>query len=67
MPANGFAYEALDRYRALEAAQETFPDQDIQEIMGGWLSVPKGTPVVQSTTLDGLVRKLRENQDTATK
>jgi hypothetical protein len=44
----------------LEAARETFKGQwDIIEVFGGYLAVPDGAVIMQASTLDGLVGKLR--------
>ena len=54
-PTDGvFAGEA-----SLEAAREAFREWDIHEVFGGYMAVPAGTPVVRSTTLDGVTLKLR--------
>ena len=42
----------------LEAAQEAFPDWDITAVFGGFLAVPKGTPVLQAMFLEGIVEKI---------
>lgn len=44
--------------RRLEAAREAFPDWDIYQVFGGFLAVPKGTPVIQSMFLEGLAEKI---------
>lgn len=46
--------------RRLAAARDAFPGWEITETFGGYMAVPAGTPRVQSVSLDGLVRKLRE-------
>jgi hypothetical protein len=46
--------------RRLQAAREAYPDWDITAVFGGFLAVPKGTPVLQSMFVDGLVEKIRE-------
>ena len=44
----------------LAAAREAFAGRwDIHEVFGGYLAVPDGAVVVQASTLDGLVGKLR--------
>lgn len=48
--------------RWLAAAREAFPDWDFHAVFGGWEAVPKGTPVVRSVDLDGLVAKLRSRE-----
>jgi hypothetical protein len=45
----------------LRAARESFPDHDIYETFGGYMAVPKGTVIIQSTEIDALVGKLRES------
>lgn len=49
--------------RRLEAVREAFPEWDITPVFGGYLAVPKGTPVVQSMFLDGIAEKIRLAQD----
>lgn len=44
----------------LAAARDAFPAWLIVEMLGGFAAVPAGTEVVDSFSLDGLVRKLRE-------
>lgn len=46
--------------RQLQAAREAFPGWLIRETFGGYLAVPKDTTIVQSTSLDVVVRVLRE-------
>ncbi len=43
----------------LAAAREAFPEWDIHPVFGGYLAVPKGTPVIQSIDVDGIAEKLR--------
>lgn len=60
---NGAAGSPADeeaRDRRLHAAREAFPAWQVIEVFGGYLAVPAGAAVVQSTTLDGLVAKLRQ-------
>jgi hypothetical protein len=45
--------------RRLAAARETFPDWGISPVIGGYLAVPKGTPLIRSATVDGIVAQLR--------
>jgi hypothetical protein len=45
---------------ALEAARREFPDWDFDPVLGGWLAVPAGMPVVMSLDLDGVAEKLRQ-------
>lgn len=54
------AESEVEEDRFLAAARETFPDTDIIEVFGGYLAVPKGSVIVQATTVDGLVAKLRQ-------
>jgi hypothetical protein len=52
--------DAPDTEAHLIAAREAFRDtHDIIEVFGGFLAVPAGTPIVQSTTIGGLTGKLR--------
>lgn len=47
----------------LAAAREAFAGKwDIIEVFGGYLAVPDGAVVVQASTLDGLVGKLRRRE-----
>jgi hypothetical protein len=48
----------------IQAARDTFPDWDVIEQWSGFLAVPKGTEIVQAITLDALVGKLRQKEDT---
>jgi hypothetical protein len=43
----------------LLAARDAYPDWDIYRVFGGYLAVPKGTPVIQSIDVDGIVEKIR--------
>lgn len=43
----------------LEAARAAFPEWDISRQWSGYEAVPKGTTVVRSMFLDGLLEKLR--------
>jgi hypothetical protein len=55
-------HSPLDVYdRRLQAAREAFPEWDIIRVFGGYLAVPKGTPVVQSIDLDGISEKIRRS------
>lgn len=45
--------------RLLSAARDSFPDWEIMEALGGYVAVPKDTPLLQAITLDGLVARLR--------
>ena len=45
----------------LLAAREAIPEWDIHRVFGGYLAVPKGTPVVQSIDTDGIVEKIRRS------
>lgn len=49
--------------RALAAARDSLPGWRILEVFGGYAAVPSGVELVQSTTLDGLVLKLRQQDD----
>ncbi|HEY0933892.1 MAG TPA: hypothetical protein VGD91_09130, partial [Trebonia sp.] len=46
------AREAADD-RALAAARDSLPARRIIEVFGGFLAVPAGSVIAQSTTLDG--------------
>jgi hypothetical protein len=49
-----------DDEAALLAARKMFAGMyDIKEVFGGYLAVPDGVEVTQSTTVGGLVGKLR--------
>jgi hypothetical protein len=52
-----------ERERYLKAAQEAFPDWDFHPVFAGWEAVPKGTPVIRSMDLDGIIEKLRQRED----
>jgi hypothetical protein len=43
----------------LQAARESFPRWQVIEVFGGYLAVPANAVILQCTTLDGLVGKLR--------
>lgn len=52
--------DAPDTEASLIAARDAFRGtHDIIEVFGGYLAVPAGTPIVQSTTIGGLTGKLR--------
>jgi hypothetical protein len=53
----------MDTQHGLNAARETFSDWDIYEVFGGYLAVPKGTPLVQGMYLATVADKLRAMQD----
>ena len=53
---------ARDEDRRLQAAREAFPEWDITAVFGGYLAVPKGTPVIQGMFLDGIAEKIRARQ-----
>jgi hypothetical protein len=58
-----FLDEADDTLQ-LESARETFAGKfDIIEVFGGYLAVPDGVQVVQASTVDGLVGKLRRRAE----
>lgn len=44
------------------AARDAYPAWDIIETFGGYLAVPRGTVVLQATTVDGLVGKIRKQE-----
>lgn len=43
----------------LEAAREAYPAWDIHRVFGGYEAVPKGTVVIRSVDVDGVVEKIR--------
>ena len=45
----------------LRAAREACLGWDIMRVFGGYLAVPKGTPVIQSIDTDGIVEKIRRS------
>jgi hypothetical protein len=45
--------------RTSNAVREAFLHWEVIKVFWGWLAVPKGTPVIQSSDLDGIVEKLR--------
>lgn len=47
--------------RQLAAARATFPGWRVIETFGGYLAVLAEAEILQSTTVDGLVLKLREH------
>lgn len=49
--------------REVKAAEAAFPRWEFIKIPGGWLTVPKGTPVIQALDMDGIVEKLRARED----
>jgi len=62
-PAEGVpatADEVADRQ--LKSAQETFPDWEIRPLFGGYVAVPKGTPVITSVDVDGMVMKIYKRE-----
>jgi hypothetical protein len=46
----------------LEAARAEFPDWEITRQWSGYEAAPKGTTVLRSMFLDGLLEKLRERE-----
>jgi hypothetical protein len=44
--------------RKLAAAREACPAWDIYATLGGYIAIPKGTPIVSKMFLDGLVAEL---------
>jgi hypothetical protein len=48
-----------DEDRQLQAAREAFPEWDITPVFGGYLAVPRGTPVVQGMFVEAIVEKIR--------
>jgi hypothetical protein len=57
--------DAMER-AALEQARREFPDWDIRPAFPGWEAVPKGTPVIRSADLEGVLEKLRRHAGTET-
>lgn len=45
--------------RKLTAAREAHPDWEIHAIFAGYLAYPKGTVVLMSSDVDGIVEKIR--------
>jgi len=43
----------------LQAAREKFSEWDIYPVFGGYLAVPKGTPVIQGMFLEGIAEKIK--------
>jgi hypothetical protein len=54
----------LEREAAAAIAKE-FPDWEWSAMSGTFRAVPKGTPVIDSRTLPGLLAKLRKRRDGA--
>ena len=50
---------------SLPAAREEFPDWDLHEVLGGYIAVPTGTPVVRGMFVASIVEKLRARQGPA--
>jgi hypothetical protein len=65
IPAAEIRDRETERERRLRAAQAAFPAWDFHEVFAGWEAVPKGTPVVRSVDLDGIVAKLRAREHDA--
>ena len=59
---NAMAAQEAKANALLQAARDSFPDWDIYETFGGFMALPKGTVIIQSTELDALVGKLRARQ-----
>jgi hypothetical protein len=53
----------IDTDRYLKAAQEAYPAWDIRPVFGGYLAVPKDTPVIQGISVDSVVEKIRREQE----
>lgn len=53
-----------EREASAQLAEE-FPDQEVSRMFGGFRAVPRGTQVVESHTLWGLLAKLRKRRDEA--
>jgi hypothetical protein len=47
----------------LAAAKEAYPGWDIRRVFGGYLAVPKDTPVIQSIDVDGIVEKIKRRTE----
>jgi hypothetical protein len=52
--------------RRLRAAREAYPEWDITPVFAGYLATPAGTPVIQSTDIDGIVAKIRRHETEGT-
>lgn len=64
-PYSGFqtaAQRDAETERWLTAAREAYPEWDIIEVFAGYLATPAGTPVIQSSDLDGIVAKIRQHE-----
>lgn len=48
---------------SLRAAREEFPDWDIHEVLGGYIAVPAGTPVIRGMFVATIIEKLRAMQE----
>ena len=44
---------------SLPAAREEFPDWDLHDVLGGYIAVPAGTPVIRAMFVASMVEKLR--------
>jgi len=59
-------YSAQDDYdHSLLAAREEFPSWDVHEVLGGYIAVPAGTPVIRGMFVSSIVEKLRARQGPA--
>jgi hypothetical protein len=54
-----------DRDYSLIAARDAFPEWDLHEVLGGYIAVPAGTPVVRGMFVASIVEKLRARQGPA--
>jgi hypothetical protein len=52
--------ELAEGDRRLAAARKAFPQWDICPVIGGYLAVPTGTPLIRSATTDGIVAQIRQ-------
>jgi hypothetical protein len=67
-PVGGFptaAQRDKETARQLAAMRDEFPGWEFRLVLGGWLAVPEGTPVIQSVDLDGVAEKLRIHENTS--
>lgn len=47
----------------LAAAEKEFGDWDFHPVLGGWLAVPAGTPVIRGMFLETVMEKLEKLRD----
>jgi hypothetical protein len=56
---------AADERLVGETMAEKFPEWEWSRVFGGYRAVPKGTPVVESVSMRGLLAKLIKRRDEA--